>query len=198
MNTLQENEDNQNKNMLTRSLLIGPNNTNQSQKDTNPKNQEGSIKLEVLDKAIKFNHNTIDANKQYEYNITGVKTDLAFANIVKNDSFNLESSLYKDNNSKVKKNLNYSNYQNNNSSIKKSNNKDNKDNYYDGNTLSRENNKSMNLDYSKEAKLELFNESLIKQIEDFGYSRDYIITCLRNNENNYCTACYYLLMKQMS
>lgn len=40
-----------------------------------------------------------------------------------------------------------------------------------------------------------FNDSIISQMEELGYTRDYILHSLRNNDLNYCTACYYLLMK---
>ena len=40
-----------------------------------------------------------------------------------------------------------------------------------------------------------FNDSIISQMEELGYTRDYILHSLRNNDLNYCTTCYYLLMK---
>lgn len=42
-----------------------------------------------------------------------------------------------------------------------------------------------------------YNESIIKQMIEIGYTKDFITTCLRNNELNYCTACYYMLMKKI-
>ena len=42
-----------------------------------------------------------------------------------------------------------------------------------------------------------FNESILNQMVEIGYTRDNIIHSLRSNELTYCTACYYLLMKNV-
>ena len=36
-------------------------------------------------------------------------------------------------------------------------------------------------------------DKILSQMENFGFSIDYLLTCLKNNELNYCTATYFLL-----
>ena len=41
-----------------------------------------------------------------------------------------------------------------------------------------------------------FRQDIIKEIEEkIGYNRDYLIQCLKNDEINYATATYYLMLK---
>ena len=41
---------------------------------------------------------------------------------------------------------------------------------------------------------EILNEDAVKNVEKFGYDKDYIKKCVINNEINYCFATYYLLL----
>lgn len=121
---------------------------------------------------LKFNPLVYEANKQYENNHND-ENDAGFL-IYPNqqESFNLESSLYDD--CKEQKQKKYS-------PIK---------------PFKVEISKEMKQQQDQNKEICNYNESLIRQVEEIGYSRDYIITCLRNLECNYCTASYYLLMKQ--
>ena len=37
-------------------------------------------------------------------------------------------------------------------------------------------------------------DKILSQMENFGFNKDYLLTCLKNNELNYCTATYFLLI----
>ena len=41
---------------------------------------------------------------------------------------------------------------------------------------------------------ENLDESVIENVEKLGYKKDYVKKCVINNEINYCTATYYLLL----
>lgn len=161
-------------NALTRSQIFAPYASVLSTKEQQTITKSTiDPQVEVLNHAIKYNPLVIDANKQYENNHNG-ETDGILVNANQKDSFNLESSIYKEDKQKQKS-----------LSPLKMMFKNNKD----------KDNKNQ-LDTSKDPTTFTFNESLIKQVEEIGYNRDYIITCLKNNESNYCTASYFLLMKQ--
>lgn len=129
--------------------------------------------LPINNHFMKFNPLVFEANKQYENNHND-ENDAGFL-IYPNqqESFNLESSLYDD--CKEQKQKKYS-------PIK---------------PFKVEITKEMKQQQDQNKEICNYNESLIRQVEEIGYSRDYIITCLRNLECNYCTASYYLLMKQV-
>lgn len=130
--------------------------------------------LSISNNLVNFNPLVFEANKQYEnnHNMENDNGYLIYPN--QKESFNLESSLYHDSKDEKRKKF---------SPIKP-------------NKVEMTKEMKQQQDQSKEINSN-FNESLIKQIEEIGYSRDYIITCLRNLECNYCTASYYLLMKQV-
>ena len=46
------------------------------------------------------------------------------------------------------------------------------------------------LTYSSTA---IIDENILKNMENFGYKKEYIQKCITNNEINYCSATYYLL-----
>ena len=52
------------------------------------------------------------------------------------------------------------------------------------------NNMNSMLTYSSTA---IIDENILKNMENFGYKKEYIQKCLNNNDINYCTATYYLL-----
>jgi hypothetical protein len=167
-------------NIITRSQVFAPYGSGISQKEQQQSNEGFQMdkNLVVLNKALKFNPMVIDVNKQYEHNNNG-ETEGLPVNANQQDSFNLESSLYRDDQNEKQKQKSMSPLK----MMLKLNQKE-------------KDVKSTQLDLSKDPTMTNLNESLIKQVEEIGYSRDYIITCLRNNESNYCTASYYLLMKQ--
>ena len=39
------------------------------------------------------------------------------------------------------------------------------------------------------------DEKVIKQLYELGYNKNYVLKQLNNNEINYCTSSYYLLLK---
>lgn len=163
-------------NVLTKSNIFAPFSTTISNKEEQ-KQQSISPQLhkslEKLNNIIQFCPLVVESNKQYEQINNG---DAENEHLVPNQqgSFNLESSFYNDKNDQKQKSSSPLKFQ----------------------SPWKEMNKTQSqLDVSKEPLNQHFNESLLKQVEDMGYSRDYIITCLKNNECNYCTASYYLLMK---
>ena len=46
------------------------------------------------------------------------------------------------------------------------------------------------LTYSSTA---IIDENILKNMENFGYKKEYIQKCITNNDINYCSATYYLL-----
>ena len=66
------------------------------------------------------------------------------------------------------------------------------------NELLTENTESLNLSYDdKENHIGGFSEEIIKEIEEkIGYDQKYLKHCLKNNEINYATATYYLMIKE--
>ena len=66
------------------------------------------------------------------------------------------------------------------------------------NELLTENTESLNLSYDdKENHIGGFSEEIIKEIEEkIGYDQKYLKNCLKNNEINYATATYYLMIKE--
>lgn len=178
-----------NDNLLTRSRHLAPKNSLIS-KDSNIDNINTFIykNLSINNNAIKLNPRVYDVTKKYESNVTrsmNKKIDIINNNL--NESFNLESSLYKE-----KKKNNGNSNSNNQSPYK---------NYKFNNYINKQKlniNKNFNTDMSKDQGIVNYNESIVKQIEELGYTRDYILSSLRNNECNYCTACYYLLIKQIN
>ena len=45
---------------------------------------------------------------------------------------------------------------------------------------------------------EILDENVLQNVEKFGYKKDYVKKCVVNNEINYCTATYYLLLNNIS
>ena len=128
--------------------------------------------LQFNNELIKFAPCVIDANRQYEKNNTGGEIDNGLLiNPNLQGSLNLESSIFRDdklhNNQKVKK-------------------------FFDPYSTTKI---SSGTDRNNYNSMNVYNESILQQMELIGYSREYVVNCLRNNELNYCTACYYLLMK---
>lgn len=163
-------------NVNTRSHIMAPfaSNISFNEEQKQPTIESQLIKgLPINNNFIKFNPLVFEANKQYENNHNNENDNgfLIYPN--QQESFNLESSLYDD--CKEQKQKKYSPVKQNKVEMTKE------------------------LKQQQETKEIMcnYNESLIKQVEEIGYSRDYIITCLRNQECNYCTASYYLLMKQV-
>ena len=55
----------------------------------------------------------------------------------------------------------------------------------------------INKEYNSTSSYGVYNDSIIAQMVELGYPKEYTIQCLKNNDLNYCTACYYLLMKNV-
>lgn len=134
---------------------------------------------------IKTNNNyihyapcVIDANREYELQNkeNQDKGFLPYSNV--QGSINLESSLYKEGNKPI---ILFNNQRNHN------------DNLY-GKGHKRTSSKQ---DLIKGLGYGVYNDSIMNQMVEIGYSKEFITQSLRNNELNYCTACYYLLMKNV-
>ncbi len=159
-------------NVQTRSNIFAPFSTTISIKEEQKQPPiQINKSLQVLNQAINFIPLVFEQNRAYEMFSNGLT---AQENIIPEQkmSINLESSLYNENNQKQKSSSPAKPYTP----------------WRDGKYQKQE-------EQSKEQIQQNFNESLIKQIEEWGYSKEYIITSLKNNEFNYCTAGYYLLIK---
>jgi len=51
--------------------------------------------------------------------------------------------------------------------------------------------------YTEERQKEKLNEEIIKQLENLGYPKKYIVTCIEEGKMNYGTAAYYLLLNDV-
>ena len=72
-----------------------------------------------------------------------------------------------------------------------------KNNIYNNDFLT-ENTESLNLSFDDKKSFSTgISDEVLKEIEEkIGYDRKYLIQCLKNNEINYATATYYLILKE--
>lgn len=200
LENLDTNKFNQNKNNKTKSFIFAPFNTSYDLKDFNFDNND--IKDNILEKGLEIQNNIIlfdqdanNLNRQYELNNNG---EIDHGVIIKN-SFEKENKNTDDGLKDKENNIN------NNSDLNKKyslyNFKSEKDNEkyikinrqkipYDSNR-NKYNNMNITLTYSSTMMLD---EKIIKNMEYYGYKKEYIQKCIINNELNYCHATYYLLL----
>lgn len=179
-------------NASTRSAILAPfcttckEQNDEENKDTSKSSKLNSKKsnplvlpeLKVNNAYIQFAPCVIDANREYEMNNreNQDKGFLPYSNV--QGSFNLESSLYKEGNKPI---ILFNNQR-----------------HHNENALGVKHRRlSSKQDLSKGLGYGVYNDSIVNQMVEIGFTKEYISQSLRNNELNYCTACYYLLMKNV-
>ena len=173
---LDTNEEFENKNNNSKSIILAPFNSSITEDTVN--NCEISIidnncnELKILNNIIKFTSKVKEINRIYELNNNGEIDNGVVISIDSNDK-------------KYNNNISPSPYINDSY-----NSKDNK-------FISPHNELELNLNLGidgKENKKEI-NEEALKEINKLGYSKSYIKNCINNNEKNYATTSYFLLVK---
>ena len=190
----------ENKNNLTKSFIFAPFNSSYVNEELKMTHLEENLSVE--NNIILFDEKINILNRQYELNNNGEidhgvlinRTNMTSRSNNGNNNENvLKKEVSKENNieaqpaqnteeEKSKKVLSCSNSKksiniNKEKEIKVPNR--NKGNYLN----------SM-LTYSSTA---IIDENILKNMENFGYKKDYIQKCITNNDINYCSATYYLL-----
>ena len=174
---LDTNEEFENKNNNSKSIILAPFNSSITEDEDN--NLEISIidnncnELKIKNNIIKFTSKVKEINRIYELNNNG---EIDNGVVISMDS----------NDKKYNNNISPSPYNNDSFNFK--------DNYK---FISAQNELELNLNYGideKENKKEI-NEEALKEIDKLGYSKSYIKDCLNNNEKNYATTSYFLLVK---
>ena len=188
----------ENKNNLTKSFIFAPFNSSYVNEELKKTHLEDNINVE--NNIILFDEKINILNRQYELNNNGEidhgvlinrSNMTSRSNNTKNENLK-KKNISKENNIEVqpaqnteeeksKKVLSCSNSK---QSININKEKDNVPNRNKGNNMN-----SM-LTYSSTA---IIDENILKNMENFGYKKEYIQKCLNNNDINYCTATYYLL-----
>ena len=191
---------NENKNNLTKSFIFAP--FNSSYMNDELKITHLEEKLSIENNIILFDEKINILNRQYELNNNGEIDHGVLINrsnmTSKSNNTNHNDNLQKKNVSKDKnieaqpaqnteddKSKKIISGSNSKKSINISKDKEiNVPNRNKGNYLN-----SM-LTYSSTA---IIDENILKNMENFGYKKEYIQKCITNNEINYCSATYYLL-----
>ena len=207
LKNLDTRNNNENKNNLTKSFIFAPFNTSYLNEEQNKIHLEQNLSIE--NNLILFDENINILNRQYELNNNGEidhgvlinrsKMSSSCSNrlIEENKNTKREEELIKDKSKSKSKDLN-NNIEIEEEQIKK---------------LSENNSKKIiNISKDKEYNIpfrnkgstfhsfntftseEILDDDVIKKVESFGYKKDYIKKCIANNEINYCSATYYLLL----
>ena len=177
--------DKENKNIATKSDILAPFNSSffgDNKNNVNNYDNKLEKSLEICNDVIQFNENTKVLNRLYELNNNGEIDHGVLINqnseknekeVNMNDINNneLDDDLIEENNKKQSPN------NNNNNEFSSKNSKKNDSNLTDSSTL-------------------IIDESIIKNMESLGYKKDYIQKTLNNNELNYASATYFLLLNQ--
>ena len=177
--------DKENKNIGTKSDILAPFNSSfigDDNKNLNNYDNKLEKSLEICNNVIQFNENTKVLNRLYELNNNGEidhgvlinqKSEKKEKEMDINDINNneLDDELIEDNNKKFNSN------NNNNNELSEKHLKKNDSNLTDSSTLT-------------------IDESILKNMESLGYKKEYIQKTLNNNELNYASATYYLLLNQ--
>ncbi len=174
---LDTNEEFENKNNNSKSIILAPFNSSITEDEDN--NFEISIidnncnELKIQNNIIKFTSKVKEINRIYELNNNGEIDNGVVISIDSNDK-------------KYNNNISPSPYINDSYNSK--------DNYK---FISPHIELELNLNSAiegKENKKEI-NEEALKEINKLGYSKSYIKECINNNEKNYATTSYFLLVK---
>ena len=221
LENLDTNKFNENKNSKTKTYIFAPFNTSYNSNEVNFDNDNlNNYNLEkgliIQNNIILFDQDTNALNRQYELNnnieidhgviinntketnnnINNSKKDLKI-NDDNSNNYNLNSEKNKSNSNEENDNYNSELYlkviKNNFKSEKESENLININNSkisYDSNRNKFNNINSIQTYPSTM----ILDENVIKNMENFGYNKEYIQKCIFNNDVNYCHATYYLLL----
>ena len=195
---------NENKNNLTKSFIFAPFNT--SYEDQNEIHLENNLSIE--NNLILFDENINILNRQYELNNNGEIDHGILINRSKMSSSRSNRLLEGNKNTKREEDKGIKDKS-------KSKSKDKNNNFEllneeEQNKKLSENNSNKIINIHKEKDNNIVNrnmnnmltnnsttiidENVIKNMEKLGYNQKYIQKCISNNEINYCSATYYLLV----
>jgi len=185
---LDSHEDIKSKNVKTKSYILAPFNTSMSEETDNEievKYYDHICKdLKLIKNVIKYSEKVKEMNKNYELNFNGeIDNGVVISN---NDSEEEEKKYSPDkynNNDNINSKLNSKQF----SPVNELND-DNNNNY---------NKKDKNNFYGEEIIEESreINENALNELQKLGYKKNFVRNCLENNEINYATTAYYLLVK---
>jgi len=168
-------EDNENKNIHSKSYILAPFNSSMTYDNIKNNNYDYNNKsLIIQNNVIKFSAKVKELNRNYELNNNG----------------EIDNGIVispKDSIEKKKKDYDISPYNFNGSYYSKIHSKPFSPNNEFEEDLSsrRENNKNDNI----------INDKVLDQLFELGYNKDYVRDCIFKNDINYATASYYLLDK---
>jgi len=174
------------KNISTKSVILAPFNSTQSGFST------GEVPIIEKGRAIKFSAKCRDVDRQYEKNNNGevdngVYNKFVETNNSKEKSFGNESGSsleqsFEDGKEKIERQ--YTDLLEDNEGYTKTE-----------STQAQSTVAKYNIyEHEKDDKID---ETIIKQIEAYGYSKKYMNQCLSENKMNYATAAYYLLLNNV-
>ena len=157
-------------NVTTKSSILAPFNSSICSKDNN--NNSFDSDLMVKNNLIKFNIKLKEINRNYEFNNNGeIDNGIVISqNSQNNNNKNDLSPLNKGSFCKIKSKQILNSNELDDIFNQRKENKDEK----------------------------IINESILEEIEQLGYEKEYVINCLKTNKFNYATASYYLLLKKVS
>ena len=168
-------EDNENKNIHSKSLILAPFNSSMTYDNIKDNNYDYNNKsLIIKNNVIKFSAKVKELNRNYELNNNGeIDNGIVISpkDSIEKKKIDYDISPY---------NFNGSYYSKVHSKPFSPNNE-----IEEGLNSKRENNKDDNI----------INDKVLEQLFEFGYNKDYVKECIFKNEINYDTAIYYLLDK---
>ena len=207
LKNLDTRNNNENKNNLTKSFIFAPFNTSYLNEEQNQIHLEQNLSIE--NNLILFDENINILNRQYELNNNGEidhgvlinrsKMSSSCSNrlIEENKNTKREEELIKDKCKSKSKDLN-NNIEIEEEQVKKLSENNSKK------IINFSKDKDYNIPFRNKGSIfhsfntftneEILDEEIIKKVESFGYKKDYIKKCIANNEINYCSATYYLLL----
>ena len=203
--------DNENKNVRTKSIILAPFNStilsiNQSFRD---------VSLSIENSAMQFNSKTKALNRNYElHNNSEIDHGVLINhsnhnnNNNNNNNVNKQDVINHNNNNDNMNNINNNNEHNKYSPQDDEEEHNNHTPMGETNGVGDGNKKLSEGEFSSKKESHrnvvslitysntfVIDENILGLLEQFGYKRDYVTKCLNNNEFNYATASYYLLSK---
>ena len=197
---------NENKNVNTKSLIFAPFNSSYLSSENNENiNNHFEEGVDVQNNLIYFDEKAKVLNRQYELNNNGeIDHGILINKQNSTQSENINNNLERSKETLDDKNIDIN--------IRNSYDSDDNKNDEDKHIIMRENSKNKlstkkgdSFDNNRNIENNLtclltnsstipFDENIIKMMENYGYKREYTQKCLYNNEVNYCTGTYYLLL----
>ena len=196
----------ENKNKFTKSIILAPFNT--SYMDDELKKIHNEENLNIENNIILFDENINVLNRQYELNNNGeidhgVLINRSKMSSTRSNKLNEANKNTPKEEELKEKSKSKSKDVNDNIDIEEEQIKKFPENNLKkiiNNNKEKENdiinkNKGNIMNYTNTFNIEeILNEDAVKNVEKFGYDKDYIKKCVINNEINYCFATYYLLL----